>query len=340
MPTKLRILIIRTSALGDVVHALPVLAALRRHLPGAHVGWLVEEAFAPLLEGHPDLDEILPARLRAWRHRLFEGRAWGEAREFWRRLDGFRPDVVLDLMGSHKAGLLAAATFADRRLGLDRVDRREPSSAIWLSETVPARGRHAVDRMLSVLDALPLPAEPADFAGDKLVGRTADFGGELPRDFVLMHPRTAWANKNYPLEDWAEVARYLVSEEGLDVVVGWGPGEEDAAKTVAEASGRARTLPALASLPELVELSRQARIVIGGDTGPVHLAHALGTPVVCVMGPTDPDVNGPYAMPELAVVHKLPCSFCYKRFESAKPCLLNIRPEHVIEHVLPLLTVN
>lgn len=337
-----RILIVRTSAMGDIVHALPVLNRLRQDFPEARIGWVVEQVFAPLLEGHPDLDAVIPVGLRTWRRRPLAKQAWRELAEFWKALDDFSADTVLDLMGSHKAGIIAALTLADRRLGLAIRDRREPSSAIWLSETAPAQGTHAVDHMLSVLEAGHLGTSTGadvSFAGDRLPAEP--WGDDPPsgKDFALLHPCTAWSNKDYPVTSWAMVARTIKREAGLDVWVAWGPGEENAALEVAERAAEpgVRVFPHLATLPQLIALSREARLVLGGDTGPIHLAHALGTPVVCVMGPTDPERNGPYRAPAHTVVDRLPCSFCYQRFDEAKACLLNISPERVAEKALQAL---
>ena len=322
------ILIVRTSALGDVVQALPVLTALERHLPEARIGWVVEAAFAPLLDGHPGLDELLEVRLRHWRRRPFSRATWREMAAFVGRLDRFAPQVVLDLMGNHKAGLISALTLADRRLGLGRAWRREPSSAVWLSDTVPPRGVHAVDRMLSVLDGLGLPREAADFGGDRLP--VARLPGEL-RDgpFAVVLPGAAWENKRYPSAWWGEVARLLAADPGLPTLVAAGPGEEGLAAGVEEASaGAAQSLPIL-SLPQLATLLGRASLVLGGDTGPLHLAHALGTPVCCVMGPTDPERHGPYGEADEVVCKRLPCSFCHRRLEGVKACLLELPPEEV-----------
>ncbi len=322
------ILIVRTSALGDVVQALPVLTALRRHHPAARIGWVVEAAIAPLLRGHPALDELLEVRLRDWRRRPLSPRSWRQVREFVDRLDSFAPQIVLDLMGNHKAGLLAGVTLADRRIGLGRAWRREPSSAVWLSETVPAEGVHAVDRMLSVLSAMGLPREPAEFGPDDLPA--AALPGKLAEGpFAVVLPGASWANKRYPPAWWGEVARLLAADPGLPTLVSAGPGEEELAAGIeTAAAGAAGALPVL-GLPELTTLLRRATLVLGGDTGPLHLAHALGTPVCCVMGPTDPDRHGPYEAPERVVVRRLPCSFCHRRLEEVKACLWELPPEEV-----------
>ena len=322
------ILIVRTSALGDVVQALPVLDALRRHLPEARIGWVVEAAFAPLLEGHPALDELLEVRLRQWRRRPLARLSWRQAGEYLARLEALAPQVVLDLMGNHKAGVLAALTLADRRIGLARRWRREPSSAVWLSDTVPAAGEHAVERMLSVLAGLGLPPEPPRFGAQALP--SARLPATVPEGpFAVLLPGAAWANKRYPPAWWGEVARRLEADPGLPALLAPGPGEEELAAGVeAAAAGAARTLPSL-GLPELVSLLRRAELVLGGDTGPLHLAHALGRPVCCVMGPTDPERHGPYGALDRVVFRRLPCSFCHRRLAETKGCLWELPPEEV-----------
>jgi heptosyltransferase-1 len=336
-----RVLLIRTSALGDVVHALPVLTALRRHLPTATLGWVVESSMAPLLEGHPDLDELLIVRLRAWRRRLHHRRTWTEIRDFLSGLERFAPDLVLDLMGNHKAGVLAALTLADRRVGLANRFRREPSSAIWINEPVVPRGRHSVDRSLALLDVLGIPEEPADFGGGKLLRdeppEALDLLARSEGERVLIQPGAGWGNKRYPPEGLGEVARLL--HRGLDLRswVNAGPGEERLAERVVAASDGSAEVLVAPTLAFLGTFLRRSRLVIGGDTGPVHLAHALGTPVVCLMGPTAPETNGPYGDREAALWRQLPCSFCHKRFDDAKLCLTDLQPGEIAERARHLL---
>ena len=346
----MRILIVRTSALGDVVHALPVLTALRRHFPRARIGWVIEEAMAPVLAGHPDLDEPIVGRLRHWGKEPFSRRTVRELGAFLAALDRFAPDVTLDLMGNHKAGAIAALTLCDRRIGAARGSRREPSSAVWISEPVVPRGVHAVDRMLSLLDGLGLPAEPADFAPDKIFrnevssdeNRSAarEILAALPEPFVLIHPGAGWANKIYPPERWGEVARRLREATGLPAVVAMARGEEELAAAIETSSGGAARAVAAPGLPALAALLRRARLVLGGDSGPTHLAHALGTPVLMVMGPTDPERNGPYGAPERAIWRRLPCSFCHRRFSETKACLLEIPADRMAKRAEELLQLS
>jgi len=313
----MRVLIVRTSALGDVVHALPVLTALRRQLPEARIGWVVEEGMAPVLAGHPDLDELIVVRLRQWR-KLSRGAA-SELGGFLSELRRFSADVALDLMGNHKAGVISRLSGARTRIGFARPHRREPSSAMWINRPVVPRGIHAVDRMLSLLDALGLPPEPADFGPEKLFREEPPAAREMPEvPFALLHPGAGWGNKRYPPAWWGRSARLLQAATGLPTWVAAARGEEELAAEVEAASeGAARTVPA-PDLPVLAALIRRARLMLGGDSGPTHLAAALGIPALMVMGPTDPERHGPYGSPESAVFKRLACSFCYQRLPEAK----------------------
>ena len=334
----MRILIIRTSALGDIVHSLPVLTTLRRELPDAKIGWLVESAMAPLLEEHPDLDQLLVVRLRTWRRRPFSIQTVREVRTFLGELRRFSPDVVLDLMGNHKAGVLGALSLADRRIGATRRDRRERSSSLWISEPTPLQGTHVVDRALSLLEGLSISSSKADFDGDKLFPAAQRPHG-LPDRYFLIHPGAAWANKRYPAALWGEVGRQLEIATGLQGVVVGAPADEPLVRETGHASDGALLELLTPDLPSLAATMRGSDLVLGADTGPVHLAHALGRPVLCLMGPTDPDTHGPYSEPQATLARQLPCSGCYRRFEEPKACLTTIPPGAVTERAEQLLNL-
>ncbi len=347
----MRILLIRTSALGDVVHCLPVLVALRRRLPEARIGWVIEDLFAPLLEGHPALDEVVPVRLRAWRKRALAGDTRRELFRFLRRLRAFRADVAVDLMGNHKAGVIARLSGAKRRVGPAQDDRRERSSALWIDEPVPVRGEHAVDRALATVAPLlahaagEREARAVDFGGDDLMAGAAagpDAAADDGEPFVLVHPGAGWGNKVYPPERWGAVAGGLAERCGVAtrVALSPSPAERRMAETIVASSGGAASTVEAADLATLVALSRRARLVLGGDSGPIHLAHALGTPVLAVMGPTDPARHGPYGAPDGALARPLPCSYCYRRFTETKACLLEIAPEAVLERAVYILVCS
>ncbi len=327
-----RLLLVRTSALGDIVQALPVLVAVRRALPGATIAWVVDEAFEPLLQGHALLDRVIPAPLRRWRSS--PGRSAGDLLAFVRELRSFAPDIALDLMGNHKGAFISLASGAKRRIGARRRDRREPASAIWINERVAMGGVHAVERMLSLLAPLGIEPGPVDFAPQAIAcGRGAVVEGR----YIYLHPGAAWGNKRLPPETWGAVAAELARRSGIEVRVGVAPGEEPLAERVVATSDRSASALAAPTLSALTGALRAATLVLAGDTGATHLARALGKRVVAVHGPTDPARHGPWNAAESVVVRRLPCSFCHQRMEEAKPCLLGILPEEIVDRALALL---
>ncbi len=335
--------------MGDIVHCLPVLSVLRRGLPQARIAWVVERTFAPLLEDHPDVDELIVVRLREWRKDLFSAAVRREIAEFRRALRRFAPDVALDLMGNHKGGVIAALSGAPRRLGAARPRRREASSAIWINEPVPASGAHAIDRALAIVAGFGLPVAgegpvatcPVDLGGDKILTRVpegaAAFLAARKRPFVIIQAGAGWGNKTYPTARWGEVVRRLSQRAEIAVWAPIAPGEEHLARAVVEASGGAARAVEAHAFGFLAALLRASRLVIGGDTGPLHLAHALRTPVLCLIGPTDPERNGPYGATERVIWKRLPCSYCYKRYAEPKACMLNISVEEIVSRALDAL---
>ncbi|MDA8019511.1 MAG: glycosyltransferase family 9 protein [Thermoanaerobaculia bacterium] len=340
----MKILLVRTSALGDIVHCLPVLTALRREWPDAEIAWAVEEVWAPLLEGHPDIDRLIPVRSKAWR-KMPPLTAWLDIRRCSRELRSFGADVTFDLMGNHKGALLARWSRAPRIIGAARADRRESSSAVWVKETVALGGAvHAVDKALALLGPLDVETDPVDFGGDRLLPSPPAFATPLVeeldalrtagRPVVSIQAGAGWASKTWPADWFGEVARGLSRETGADVRVLLAPGEEHLAERVVAASeGAARTVPTF-DFRVLAAVLRRSDLLLGGDTGPLHLAHALGTPVLCLIGPTDPARNGPYGDPDGVAFRQLPCSYCYKRFDEPKACLLQLTPRMVLRRAL------
>lgn len=192
---------------------------------------------------------------------------------------------------------------------------------------------HAVDRALALAAALGAAAGPVDLGGD---GLFADLP-RGPRRHLVIQAGAGWGNKQWPAERWGEVARRLAGATGLSVRAPVGPGEDAlVASAVAASAGALMAVPA-PDLPSLAGELLAARLVLAGDTGPLHLAHSLGVPVLAVMGPTDPRRHGPYRALDRAVWQTLPCSFCYKRFAGTKACLQLVPPDAVVERALSLL---
>lgn len=300
----------RLSSIGDVVHALPVAAALRS--ASWEVGWLVEPPARPLLEGNPAVSRVVtPPPRRAFG----PAAAWRAARELRRE----RVDVALDLQGLWKSAAWARLSGARRVVGYAGPARREPLSALLVGERLPrAEGAvHVIDLNLALLRALgieavgrrefPLPPPgPAQAVVEEGLTRLGLAG------FVVLNPGGGWASKLWPAERFAELAR-LLGEQGLRCLVTWGPGEEGLARAVAEGSGGAAVACFPTGLLDLLELLRRARLVVAADTGPLHMACAVGTPVVGLYGPTDPARNGPFRAADRVVRRVPPCAPCHRR---------------------------
>lgn len=296
----MRALVVRLSAIGDVVHALPAASALRAH--GWEVGWVVEPAARPLVEGHPHVAYVTPIPA-ARRFRL------GAARVAARALRAQRHDVALDFQGLWKSAAWARLSGAPRTVGWSRRWRREPMSAVLLRERaeLPATVTHVVDENLALLRPLgieavgcrdfALPRPPAEI---EAVDRGLAQLGLPAADAVILNPGGGWPEKLWPAESFGALARGL-RDNGLRPVVSWGPGEEDLADRVVAASGGAAVRCFPTTLLGLVELARRARLVVAGDTGPLHLACAVGTPVVGLFGPTDPARNGPFSTADFSL---------------------------------------
>lgn len=312
-----RLLIVRLGSLGDIIHTLPAVCFLRRIYPAAVFGWAVEQRWTSLLSSEsaiaaprspekPLVDVVHVVDTLAWRSALLSDETWRGVRDSLEQLRSRRYDVAIDFQGAWKSAILAQLSRAPRRLGF--AQPREKPATLFYTHQVPARGRHVVERNLSLAEGLsgarprfvekqppfPLPLDPAaERAADEQL-RAHGF-----HSFVLINPGAGWGAKCWPADRYAEVARAL-ARHGLRAIVNHGPGEEQLAGDVARASeGVAIALSP--PLPQLVALCRRARLCIGGDTGPVHLASAFGVPVVALFGPTDPARTGPCGSPSIVL---------------------------------------
>jgi len=315
-----RVLIIKPSSLGDIVHALPVLAALRARWPFAHVAWLVSRPFATLLEGHPLLDEVIVFDRQGYGRMLRSPVRAVDFVRFLRRLRRQRFDAVLDLQGLFRSGFLAWATGATRRFGF--ADARELA---WLFYTrrVPGdrRATHAVDMNLRLAAAAGFDTQTVTFPlglrreeldeARTLLDRAA--GTALPR-FVALAPGARWETKRWPVERLAQLIERLHAGGFPPVVLLGGPDDRFLAERIRGATrGPIVDLTGRTTLRQLAALLSLAEVVICHDSGPMHVAAALGKPLVALFGPTDPARTGPYGRPESIIRVPLDCSPCYER---------------------------
>ncbi len=301
-----RILVVRLGSLGDILHTLPAVAGLRRAFPAARIGWAVEERWSELLaargyrQGPPSpqkplVDDLHPVNTLAWRTAAFSDETWKEAREALRGLRAAGYEVAIDFQGAIKSALLAQLARAPRRIGVAQPWERPAS--LFYTHGVFTRRRHVVEQNLELARALAPQIQAVvryDLPCDPEAERAcqAELERRGLRDFAILNPGAGWGAKRWPAERYAQVARVL-AEADIASLVNHGPGEESLAREVVESSaGTAQSLAC--SLGELIAFTRRARIFVGGDTGPMHLAAALRVPVVALFGPTDPARNGPY----------------------------------------------
>jgi lipopolysaccharide heptosyltransferase I len=290
-----RIVLTRLSALGDIVHTWPLADALAAGPEPVELAWVVEEPFLPLVATHPAVTEAIPVATRRWRRHPFAAatrREFAAARAALRR---FGAELALDPQGLVKSAVWAALSGAGERVGLDHAHRREALAGAWYTRTLsPDPGaRHVVDVNLSMLAALgrrpPTGAAPD---GRFLLGEGARGGAERTAGRVALLPATGGAGKSWPAASFAGLGRKAAAA-GLSPLVVWGPGERALAEEVAAAAGGGVALAPPTSIPEMAALLSRCAAVVGGDTGPVHLAAALGVPTVAVFVATDPARNGP-----------------------------------------------
>ncbi len=338
----MRILCIRLSSLGDVAHALCALARLRTAKPDAFIAWAVEERFADLLRGHPQIDKLITIPRKRWGAMLRNPLRWFALREertaMARRIRALELDVTIDFQSSFKSTWLVRASRAAQHIGFDKPIGREGS---WRAQTdrvsVPTSGIHRCERDLALLGPLGIepsfapPVLPVDEAArllvdEALAGRLT--GGPV----VIIHPGTSAyaAFKRWPPARYASVADVLVRERQADVLITHGPGEEALAdKLAAGMSERSAVIRPMAGLRGLIELLRRADLFIGSDSGPMHIAAALGRPVLALFGPKAPEQTGPWCTRSIVVTADVPCRPCTRRRCPDPICMTGITAESV-----------
>ena len=310
------ILVVKLSAIGDVIHALPVSYAIKETYPDAHLTWVVEPPARELLEGNPYIDDIL----------VFEKKKFKSVRGFLQNIGPFKArlrqrqyDAALDLQGLFKSAAIAWLSQAPLRLGT--CNMRELSDRVSRPIVGPHAQGHIVERYLDVARALgcrvgkvmfPMEVSRRD---QDLAGRILQQAGANPANpYVVLVVGGGWPNKRWPTKYFAQLADHLYSQQRIPVLVGGGAVDEGrAAEIQAQAEIPPINIVSRTSLKQLAHILRQAQAVVGGDTGPVHLAAGIGTPTIMLMGPTDANRNGPYGQPQNAIEAEHPCKYCWKR---------------------------
>ena len=311
MSNGTRILVIRLGAMGDVVAALPAVASLKHSIPHSKISWVIEPKWSPLLEGNPYVDSVIH----------LDRRTFAGLRSAWKQLRGERFDLAVDFQGLVKSAIVATAARADRIFGFSPDYARESTASWFYSTKVPIRSYHAVERNLdlaaaagacNILHTFPLPPGAPE--------------GDLPPgDFVLASPLAGWGAKQWPLHYYTDLAQKLLQECGLPLVLNV-PAAIRADGVQVHVSG----------LAGLIHATRKATAVVGVDSGPMHLAAALGKPGVAIYGPTDPARHGPYG-DTFAVLRDPSAPITYRRSADPHPSMLRIAPDQVLRGLVQIL---
>jgi lipopolysaccharide heptosyltransferase I len=322
-----KLLIVRLGSLGDIVHAVPAAAAIRRVFPQAKVDWLVDVR-------HRDILELVP---------VVDRRIWvdtGSARSLRSAVSDLRRaryDVALDLQGLLKSAVLARLSGAARVIGFPSELLRERSARFFYTETAGDMTPHVIDKNLSMLKAVGIRMPEIEFPledRNPAIASDARVRLDIPEGapFAIINPGAAWPNKRWPPVYFAEVAQGLAKRHGLRSLVLWGPGEEQLAENVATAANGVAAVSPKTGVADLVSLLKAASLMISGDTGPLHIAAAAGTPIIGIFGPTDPQRNGPWVEDDLVVSRYGACVCHYQRqCRISGWCLLDISPREVLD---------
>jgi lipopolysaccharide heptosyltransferase I len=322
-----RFLIVRLGSMGDVIHGIPVVAALRARIPEAQIDWAVDPRYVDLLSLVDGVDEAIAVDPRRSTRSLL--RTIGALR---RR----RYEAVLDLQGLIKSAVLARAAGGTRTIGLTRAHLREPLARLFYSRTVdPGAARHVVFKNLALLEPLGIRTSSAAFPlriPDTAVAR--DVASRFAGGYALINPGAAWPNKRWPPDRFAAVARALHDRAGLRSLVLWGPGEESLASAVAAGADGAAEMSPPTTIVDLFSICGAARLMVSGDTGPLHIAAAVGTPLVALFGPTLPERNGPWSAADITISRVQTCDCLYeRRCRRAVRCIDDIAVDDVIDAV-------
>lgn len=332
-----RFLVVRLGSLGDIVHTLPSVHALRRKFTGIQIDWLVESKWRSLLSGNPDVSDII----------VLDRSTWGGVAACVTELRRRKYDCAIDFQGLYKSAVLARLSGAPRRVGFDREFLRETGAGWFYTERVLPSTGHVVDHNLAVVQKLG--AEKVEICFPLSISDEAARAVQIQLDsqnvkkYFVLSPGGGWMSKCWPAERYGHLHRRLTALPafaGWRGVVNFGPGERKLAEAVRLVAGEPEPLLLFTDLPQLMALLQRAEFFVGGDSGPLHLAVALGTPVVGLYGPTDPARNGPYSSSDVVVRNARPEETTYKRYDTPAPSMRSITVDQVVAAVLRRLGVS
>jgi len=340
---QMRILIVKLGSIGDIVHTLPALAALRSAMPLAEISWVVERQSSEILKDNPLLDRLIEVDTKALRRGLMSGETLRAPRQQLRRLRASAFDVALDFQGLLKSASIARLSGARRVFGYSREGLREPASAIFLSKRIAVpRQTHVIHKSLTLLKGalgVPIPERPEELsfpvnvtAQDELEAQqVANSSGG---NYAILNPGGGWPTKLWSADRFGKLADLLWSSYGISSLVTYGPGELELAENVRRSSASGKATPVNVSLKAFYSLARGARVYVGGDTGPTHIAVAAGTPIVGLFGPTEWWRNGSPRPQDICVERTdIDCRVDCHRRSCSKWICMDIEVDRVMDAV-------
>jgi heptosyltransferase-1 len=336
----MRILIVKLGSIGDIVHTLPALAALRAAQPQAEISWVVERRSAEILRDNPLLDRLIEVDTKALRRGLMSGETLRAPRQQLRRLRASAFDVALDFQGLLKSASIARLSGAQRVFGYSRSGLREPASSLLLSKRIHVPlNVHVIHKALLLREGslgIPVP-EKLSFPINvtNVQEREArDIAAETGGKYAILNPGGGWPTKLWSADRFGKLADRLWSSYGISSLVTYGPGELELAESVRRSSLSGKAMPVSLSLKGFYSLARGASVYVGGDTGPTHIAVAAGTPIVGLFGPTEWWRNGSPRSEDICVERNdIDCrEDCHRRSCSKWICM-DIEVERVLEAI-------
>ncbi len=327
-------LIVKPSSLGDVVHSLPFLNAMKRCFPDAEIHWVVAKGLEDLLEGHPMIDKLIVINKDLWKKLSQTGKTLKEIRELFKQLRNEKYDIVVDLQGLLRSGLITWATHAPVRIGFQ--EAREGSRLFYTKKVKTSRDMHAVDRYMKIAAELgcdghervfPFPHSPK--ASDE-TGKLSSLG-----PYAVLVPGARWKTKIWPAESFGKVASMLPLRS---VIVGCSADKTIGDEVVSRSGKKAISVVGETSIKKLIDVMRTAEVVITNDSGPMHIAAALNIPVIAIFGPTSPHKTGPYGKGHVVLQSRAECVPCFRRAcRDNIRCMKEITPEAVYHEAMKIL---
>jgi heptosyltransferase I len=329
-----KILIVKPSSLGDVVHSLPFLNAMKTCFPKAEIHWVIAKGLESLLVDHPMIDRLIIINKDLWKNLSRAGNTLKEIRELFKQLRHEKYDIVVDLQGLLRSGLITMATHAPQRIGFS--EAREGSRFFYTKKVRGGRDIHAVDRYMKVAEELGCDVSVRVFPFALFHGDGEKAGKrEALAPYAVLVPGARWKTKIWPAESFGKVASMLPLRS---VIVGSSTDKAIANEVVSRSGEKAESLAGQTSLRQLIEIMRTAEVVITNDSGPMHIAAALNVPVVAVFGPTSPGRTGPYGKGHVVLQSESVCVPCFKReCKNNMRCMKEITPVAVYQAVLEVL---